>query len=342
MNMHFLRKLPIPKEIKEAYPVTPAEAAVKETRDRILRGIFEGRDDRFVLVIGPCSADRAEPVLEYLSRLRRLEDETRDRLLLVPRLYTNKPRTRGEGYMGMLHQPDPDGAPDLLSGLIAIRHLHLRALADYGFTCADELLYPDNHRYLSDLLSYVAVGARSVEDQYHRLTASGLSIPVGMKNRCDGDLSVMLNAIRTASGPHAFLYRGWEVQSEGNPLAHAVLRGGMDEKGHYFPNYHEKNLRHLCDLFSASDISCPTALVDTNHANSGKQWDKQPEIALEVMASRRHDADIRRTVKGLMIESYLLDGAQPVGGGLFGCSITDPCLGWDKTRELVLRIADLT
>lgn len=341
MNLHFLRKLPIPKEIKEAYPVAAADAAAKESRDRIIRGILEGRDDRFLLVIGPCSADRAEPVLEYLSRLRRLEDETRDRLLLIPRLYTNKPRTRGEGYMGMLHQPDPDGAPDLLSGLIAIRSLHLRALADYGFSCADELLYPDNHRYLSDLLSYVAVGARSVEDQYHRLTASGLSIPVGMKNRCDGDLSAMLNAIRTANGPHAFLYRGWEVQSEGNPLAHAVLRGGMDENGRYLPNYHEEDLRHLYDLFAETDIPCPTALVDTNHANSGKRWEKQPGIALEVMAARRHDPAVRRTVRGLMIESYLLDGAQPVGGGLFGCSITDPCLGWDKTRELVLRIADL-
>ena len=340
MNMHFLRKLPIPKEIKEAYPVDPVDVAVKEARDCLIQAALKGESDRFLLVIGPCSADRAEPVLEYLSRLRRLEDETSDRLLFIPRLYTNKPRTRGEGYMGMLHQPDPDGAPDLLSGLIAIRRLHLQALADYAFTCADELLYPDNHRYLSDLLSYVAVGARSVEDQYHRLTASGLSIPVGMKNRCDGDLSAMLNAIRTANSPHAFLYRGWEVQSEGNPLAHAVLRGGIDQNGQICPNYHAKDLRHLCDLFARSEIHCPAALVDTNHANSGKHWEKQPEIALEVMDARRADPAIRRTVRGLMIESYLIDGAQPVGGGLFGCSITDPCLGWEKTRELVLRIAD--
>ncbi len=340
MNMNFIRKLPIPQEVKRQYPITPALATVKAKRDEEIRAIFEGKDDRLLLVIGPCSADSEESVLEYIGRLRLLEDRVKDRILIIPRIYTGKPRTTGEGYKGILHQPDPNVAPDLLKGIVTIREMHMRALRDYGFSCADEMLYPENHRYLNDLLAYVAVGARSVEDQHHRMTASGLNVPVGMKNPTAGDLSVMMNSIIAAQHPHDFIYRGWEVQSKGNPYAHAILRGYVDELGNAYPNYHYEDLVRLEAAFATRDIKNPAVIIDTNHANSGKRYFEQTRIAKEVLHSCRHNAEIKRLVKGLMIESYLVDGAQKIGDGIYGCSITDPCLGWEKTERLVLDLAD--
>jgi 3-deoxy-7-phosphoheptulonate synthase len=344
MNMKFLRKLPIPQDVKTEYPLTEAMARVKAERDEEIRRIFGGESDKLLLIIGPCSADAREPVLEYISRLARLQERVQDKLLIVPRIYTNKPRTTGQGYMGMLHQPDPTAGEDLLRGIVAIRELHRTVLSDYGFCCADEMLYPENHRYLSDLLSYVAVGARSVENQQHRLTASGLSIPVGMKNPTGGDLSVMMNAIRAAQTPHTFLYRGWEVESEGNPLTHAILRGYTRPDGSTCPNYRYDDLCFLSELYGKTALHNPAVIVDTNHANSGKDYLAQPAIAKDMLASRRRNGDIHRLVKGLMIESYLIDGAQslaPDGSYCHGQSITDPCLGWDKTERLILDMADV-
>lgn len=340
MNMLFKRKLPIPMDIKRDYPVPPAAATAKAERDREIAEVFRGEADKLLLVIGPCSADSEEPVMEYIRRLRVLQDKVRDRILIIPRIYTNKPRTTGDGYKGMLHQPDPESRPDMLAGLLSIRRLHIRALSETGFGCADEMLYPENHRLLNDLLSYVAVGARSVEDQQHRLTASGLNIPVGMKNPTGGDLSVMMNAIHAAQHAHTFIYRGWEVESAGNPLAHAILRGYVDRRGKSHPNYHYEDLKELAGLYGVSGLANPAVLIDTNHANSGKQYGEQPRIAREVVESCRYDPEIRRIVKGLMIESYLEDGCQKIGEGVFGRSITDPCLGWEKTERLVLELAD--
>ena len=341
MNMVFKRKLPIPMDIKRDYPVPPAAAEAKKARDREIADVFEGKSDKLLLVIGPCSADSEEPVMEYIHRLRVLQDKVSDKILMIPRIYTNKPRTTGDGYKGMLHQPDPESRPDMLAGLLSIRHLHIRALSETGFGCADEMLYPENHRLLNDLLSYVAVGARSVENQQHRLTASGLAIPVGMKNPTGGDLSVMMNAIHAAQHAHTFIYRGWEVESAGNPLAHAILRGYVDRRGKSHPNYHYEDLTELAGLYAEGHLANPAVLIDTNHANSGKRYAEQPRIALEVLESRRYNPEIRRLVKGLMIESYLEDGAQKIGEGVFGKSITDPCLGWEKTERLVLELADL-
>ena len=340
MDMQFIRKLPIPKEIKEEFPVSEHALAVKAKRDQEIRDIFTGRSDKFVLIIGPCSADSEEPVMEYIYRLARLQEKVSDRLVMIPRIYTNKPRTTGKGYKGMLHQPDPEKKPDLLEGLIAIRRLHTRALEETGLTSADEMLYPENHRYLSDLLSYVAVGARSVEDQLHRMTASGIGIPCGMKNPTSGDFSVMLNSIEAAQSPQAFLYRGWEVQTPGNPLTHAILRGSVSKHGNTVPNYHFEDLNRLWGMYTEKGYDNLACIVDTNHSNSGKQYLEQIRIANEVLHSRRHSDHIRRMVKGFMIESYLEDGAQKIGEGVFGKSITDPCLGWEKTEELVLGIAD--
>lgn len=341
MNMEFMGKLPIPKEIKEQYPISEEAAAVKADRDRQIRAIFDGTDPRLLLIIGPCSADREDAVLAYIEKLREVQDEVRDKILIVPRIYTNKPRTTGAGYKGMLHYPDPTEKPNLIKGVIAIRKLHMRALADYGFSSADEMLYPENHRYLSDLLSYVAVGARSVEDQQHRLTASGLDLPVGMKNPTSGDLSVMMNAIYAGQHGHVFCYRGWEVRSQGNPYTHAILRGYMDSYGHSMPNYHYEDLRRLQELYESEGLSHPSVVVDTNHANSGKQHKEQMRIAREVLDSGRYAPELRRLVKGLMIESYLVDGCQKPGGTVFGQSITDPCLGWEDTHRLILELADL-
>ena len=342
MNMEFYRKLPSPKDIKEEYPVS---ASLKATRDAcvmVLKKFFEGKSDKFILIIGPCSADREDAVIDYISRLRTVQDKVADKIMIVPRIYTNKPRTTGEGYKGMLHQPDPNAAPDLLKGIIAIRCLHLRALAETGFGCADEMLYPENYRYLSDLLAYVAVGARSVENQQHRLTASGLDIPVGMKNPTCGDLTVMMNSITAAQHSHMFLYRGWEVKSLGNPHAHAILRGYVDTKGHSAPNYHFEDLMRTADMYAKSGLQNPGVIVDTNHANSGKQCLEQVRIAKDVLYACRHSNDVKKLVKGLMIESYIEDGAQKIGPDeIYGKSITDPCLGWEKTERLIYDIADL-
>ncbi len=340
MSMEFFRKLPIPKEIKEEYPVDAKMAAVKAERDAEIKKVFAGESDKFLLIIGPCSADHREPVLDYISRLRTVQDQVKDKILIIPRIYTNKPRTTGEGYKGMLHQPDPDQRPDMLKGILAIRELHMSALKDYGFTCADEMLYPENHRYLSDLLAYVAVGARSVENQQHRLTASGLDEPVGMKNPTGGDLSIMINAIKAAQSSHTFIYRGWEVQSQGNPYAHAIMRGYVDFAGKNISNYHYEDLAKLYDLYAASGLKNPAAIVDTNHSNSGKKYLEQVRIANDVVYSRNHNADIKKMVKGLMIESYIEDGAQGMDSHIYGKSITDPCLGWEKTEKLILELAD--
>ena len=340
MNMNFKRKLPIPMEIKELYPLSLALEQKKTARDVAIRQVFEGKSDKFVLVVGPCSADSEEPVLDYVNRLAGVQEKVADRLILIPRVYTNKPRTIGDGYKGMLHQPDPTAESDLLKGIIAIREIHIRVLEETGLSTADEMLYPENHRYLSDLLSYVAVGARSVEDQQHRLTASGLDIPVGMKNPTGGDISVMMNSITAAQHPHAFIYRGWEVESAGNPLAHAILRGYMNKHGQSLPNYHYEDLRFLADRYAESGLANPAVLVDTNHANSGKQFREQPRIASEVLHARRHSEDIRKLVKGLMIESYIEEGAQKIGEGIYGKSITDPCLGWADTEKLICAVAE--
>lgn len=340
MNMKFYRKLPIPQEVKAQYPVTPEMAAVKKARDEAIRRVFCGESDKFILVIGPCSADKSEPVLEYISRLKRVSEQVQDKIIIIPRIYTNKPRTTGDGYKGMLHQPDPNSHPDMLRGIVAIRELHMSALRDFGLSSADEMLYPDNHRYLSDLLSYVAVGARSVENQQHRLTASGLDIPVGLKNPTEGDLSVMMNAITAAHHPHTFIYRGWEVESTGNLLSHAILRGYQTTDGKTVSNYHYEDLVHLGELYAVSKLENPAVIIDTNHANSGKKYEEQIRIADDVLHSMRQNADIRRLCKGLMIESYLVDGCQKVDGGVFGQSITDPCLGWEKTEKLIFNIAD--
>ncbi len=340
MNMQFFRKLPIPQQVKQDYPVTPEMESDKNSRDAEIRSIFKGESDKFILVIGPCSADHREPVLEYISRLRTLQDKVNDKIFIIPRIYTNKPRTTGEGYKGMLHQPDPDEKPDMYKGIVAIRELHMSALKDYGFTCADEMLYPENHRYLSDLLAYVAVGARSAEDQQHRLTASGLDCPVGMKNPTGGDLTVMMNSIRAAHASHTFIYRGWEVKSAGNPYAHAILRGYVDFAGKSVSNYHYEDLVKLNELYLASGLANPSVIVDTNHNNSGKRYLEQIRIANEIVDSRNYNSDVKKLVKGLMIESYIEDGAQKIGEHTFGKSITDPCLGWEKTEKLVLELAE--
>ena len=340
MYMNFHRKLPIPLEMKKEFPLTERMAMVKEARDAEIKAVFEGKSDKFILIIGPCSADHSEPVLEYISRLRRLSEQVGDKIVIIPRIYTNKPRTTGQGYKGMLHQPDPDAKPDMYKGIVAIRELHMAALRDYDFSCADEMLYPENYRYLSDLLSYVAVGARSVENQQHRLTASGVGVPVGMKNPTGGDLSIMMNSIVAAQSGHTFIYRGWEVSTEGNPHAHAILRGAVDYSGRSVSNYHYEDLLRVQDMYEKSGLANPSVIVDTNHNNSGKRYLEQIRIAKDIVHSRNENGDIRSLVKGLMIESYLEDGAQGVNEHVFGKSITDPCLGWEKTEQLILDIAD--
>lgn len=338
MNMKFNRKLPTPKEIKELYPLSEELQEVKKRNDEEIQAIFEGRSEKFLLVIGPCSADREDAVIDYIKRLREVQDKVFDKIIIVPRIYTNKPRTTGAGYKGMLHQPNPLSKSDMLKGLISIRKLHMRALEETGFSCADEMLYPENHRYLSDLLSYVAVGARSVEDQQHRLTASGLDIPVGMKNPTSGDLSVMMNSIFAAQHPHTFIYRGWEVESEGNLQSHAILRGYVDKLGRSHPNYHYEDLLMLNEMYKESGLHNPAVIIDTNHANSNKKYNEQIRISREVINSMKQNKEIYNLVKGLMIESYIEDGCQKADGNVYGLSITDPCLGWDKTRELIFEI----
>ena len=340
MAMNFHRKLPIPKDVKTEFPLTERMAQVKAERDANIKDVFEGHSDKFILVIGPCSADHKDPVLEYISRLKRIQEQVSDKIIIIPRLYTNKPRTTGQGYKGMLHQPDPEAKPDMYKGIVAIRELHMAALRDYDFSCADEMLYPENYRYLSDLLAYVAIGARSVENQQHRLVASGIEAPVGMKNPTGGDLGVMMNSILAAQSSHTFLYRGWEVTSEGNPCAHAILRGYVDFSGRSVSNYHYEDLLRVGELYEKTNLKNPSVIVDTNHNNSGKKYLEQIRIAKDVVHSRNHNADIKRLVKGLMIESYIEDGAQGIGERTFGKSITDPCLGWEKTERLILDIAE--
>ncbi|MEE1505080.1 MAG: 3-deoxy-7-phosphoheptulonate synthase [Acutalibacteraceae bacterium] len=341
MSMNFKRKLPIPMEIKEQFPLTAKMAEQKDKNDIEIKKVFSGESDKLILVIGPCSADSKEPVLDYISRLAEVREKVKDKIVIIPRIYTGKPRTTGAGYKGMLHQPDPQKGADMLKGLIAIRQLHLRAIEETGFTCADEMLYPENHRYLSDLLAYVAVGARSVENQKHRLTASGLDIPVGMKNPTAGDISVMMNSITAAQHSHTFIYRGWEVETQGNPHAHAILRGYVNKQGQSMPNYHYEDLIHLAEIYNKSGLTNPAVLIDTNHANSGKKWAEQPRIAKEVLHSCRHSNDVKKLVKGLMIESYIEDGEQKPEECTYGKSITDPCLGWEKTERLIYDLADI-
>ncbi len=335
------RALPQPEEIIEELPLGFEVAAKKHERDLEIARVFKGEEDRFILIIGPCSADSEEPVIEYIHRLSRLQERVKDKILMIPRIYTNKPRTTGDGYKGMVHQPNPSGKPDMLKGLKAIRHLHLRAIKETGLSSADEMLYPDNYYYLSDVLSYVAVGARSVENQQHRLVASGIEIPVGMKNPTGGDISVMLNSVTAAQHPQTFISRGWEVTTDGNPLSHAILRGSTDSKGRNHPNYHYEDLINLYEAYSQRNLKNMALIVDTNHSNSGKQYLEQIRICKEVLHSCRHSDDIKRMVKGFMIESYIEDGCQGIGDGVFGRSITDPCLGWEKTERLVLDMAEL-
>lgn len=339
--MDFKRKLPTPKEIKEIYPISKEMEKQKELNDIEIKKVFTGESDKFLLIIGPCSADREDAVIEYIHRLRKIQEEIKDELIIIPRIYTNKPRTTGAGYKGMLHQPDPNSESDMLKGVIAIRKLHMRALEETGFSCADEMLYPENYRYLSDLLSYVAVGARSVENQHHRLTSSGLDIPVGMKNPTSGDLTVMLNSINAAQHGHTFLYRGWEVVSKGNPLTHAILRGYVNKHGEAYPNYHYEDLAALAKIYDENNFQNPAIIIDTNHSNSNKQYLEQIRISKEVLHSMRHNEKIDKMVKGLMIESYLEDGRQDIGENIYGKSITDSCIGWEKSEKLIYDIYEL-
>ena len=339
-NIDFKRKLPIPMELKEQMPLSKEAEAIKAKKDREIADIFRGESDKFLLIIGPCSADRMDAVLDYTSRLIPIQEQVKDKIIIIPRVYTGKPRTIGTGYKGMVHQPNPNKAPDVFEGIKAMRTIHKRVIEETGFCTADEMLYPENYRYLSDILSYVAVGARSVEDQEHRLVSSGMAIPVGMKNPTSGDISVMLNSIKAAQNGHTFIYRGWEVESKGNDMTHAILRGSVDRDGKNHVNYHYEDLRALYDLYCNEGYENPAVIVDTNHANSGKKYLEQIRIAKDVLHTMKHSDDMRKMVKGFMIESYIEDGAQKVEEGIYGKSITDPCLGFEKTKKLIFDIAD--
>jgi len=342
MGFEFLTKLPTPAEIRSQYPVSQGLKELKAGRDRQIRDILTGKDSRFLAIIGPCSADNEEAVIDYVCRLARVQEKISDKVLIIPRVYTNKPRTTGAGYKGMVHQPDPEKKPDMLAGLVAIRRMHIHAIEASGLVCADEMLYPENYTYLSDLLSYVAVGARSVEDQQHRMTVSGMDAAAGMKNPTSGDISVMLNSVMAAQSAHNFIYRGWEVKTPGNDLAHTVLRGAVNKHGEAIPNYHYEDLRMLYEKYSALDLQNPAAIIDTNHSNSNKQYEQQIRIAKEVLHSRSVDQDIFRLVKGLMIESYIEPGCQKIGAAhVYGKSITDPCLGWEDSEKLLYTIAEM-
>ncbi len=340
MSFSFMKELPEPEEIKKMLPLPERYAALKEERDAQIRAVFEGTSERFLLIIGPCSADNEAAVVDYSCRLARVAEQVKEKLLLIPRVYTNKPRTTGAGYKGMLHQPDPEKKPDLLAGLLAIRKMHIDVIRESGLTPADEMLYPENHSFMEDVLSYVAVGARSVEDQLHRMVASGVDIPVGMKNPTSGDFSVMLNSIMAAQMPQSFIYRNWEIETSGNAYTHAVLRGAVNKHGQYIPNYHFEDLILVARAYEDRNLKNPAVIVDTNHSNSGKQYLEQIRIAKEVMHSRQHSEAVKRIVKGLMIESYIEPGCQKVGEHIYGRSITDPCLGWEETERLILEIAE--
>ena len=341
MNMVLERQLAVPAEIKERCPLTMKMSDTIGRKRTEIKEVFEGRDNRKLLIIGPCSADNEDSVIDYIGRLARIQEKVEEKILIVPRIYTNKPRTTGEGYKGMLHQPDPTEKPDMIKGIIATRHLHMRAGEETGFVCADEMLYPENYQYLDDVLGYIAVGARSVENQQHRLVASGVDVPVGMKNPTSGDYTVMMNAILAAQHGHTFIYRGWEAHSQGNPLAHSILRGYTNKHGQSQPNYHYEDLIRLCDYYDERELSNPAVIIDTNHSNSNKNPYEQPRIIKDVLHSGRQNERIDGILKGFMVESYIEDGNQKVGGGCYGKSITDPCLGWDKTEKLIYEIADL-
>lgn len=336
----FIRKLPTPEEIKEQFPVSPELIALKKQRDAEIRDVFTGKSNKFLLIIGPCSANNEIAVCDYVTRLAKVNEKVKDKLILIPRIYTNKPRTTGEGYKGIVSQPDPEKKPDFLAGLIAMRKMQIHAMEESGLTAADEMLYPENWPYVSDLLSYVAIGARSVEDQQHRLACSGFDVPAGMKNPTSGDLSVMLNSVYAAQHAHSFIFRGYEVKTSGNDLTHTVLRGATNKHGQNLPNYHYEDLNTLLSLHGERDLKNPACVIDTNHSNSNKKFEQQIRIAKEVMHSRKLSADIHSLVKGLMIESYIEDGCQKVGEGIYGKSITDPCLGWASTEKLIYEIAD--
>ena len=340
MSLHIEKKVPSAEEIKAQFPMSEELIEVKKKRDAQIKDVFTGASDKFLVIIGPCSADNEEAVCDYVQRLARVNEQTKDKILLIPRIYTNKPRTTGEGYKGILHQPDPEKKPDMVHGLIAIRKMFIRSLKETSLSAADEMLYPGNWGYMEDLLSYVAVGARSVENQQHRLIASGMDVPVGMKNPTSGDLTVMINSVIAAQGHHTFLYHTNQVKSDGNPLAHTILRGAVNKHGQNIPNYHYEDFRLLLDLYDKHQLLNPACIVDANHSNSGKQWDQQPRIVKEVLHSRNLSEDIKRLVKGVMIESYIEDGNQKIGDGCYGKSITDPCLGWEKTEKLLYEIAD--
>ena len=341
MSFTFIRQLPSPDEVKALEPLSAEMKKIKAGRDRLIRDVITGESDKFLVIVGPCSADNEDSVCEYTNRLAKVQEKVADRLVLVPRIYTNKPRTTGEGYKGMLHQPDPEAKPDILAGILAIRHMHIRSIAETGLTAADEMLYPDNWHYLSDILSYVAIGARSVENQEHRLMVSGLDIPVGMKNPTSGDFSVMLNSVVAAQGGHDFISRGWEVRTEGNPLTHTILRGAVNKHGNTIPNYHYEDIQLLLEKYEERNLENPAVLIDANHSNSGKKYKQQIRIVKEILHSRRIDEDIRKLVKGVMIESYLVEGCQQIGTDhVYGKSITDPCLGWEDTEKLLYTIAE--
>ena len=342
MSVKFVRQLPSPDQVKEQTPMSEEMKKIKEQRDRLIQDVITGDSDKFLVIVGPCSADNEDSVCEYTNRLAKVQEKVADRLVLVPRIYTNKPRTTGEGYKGMLHQPDPEAQPDVMAGILAIRHMHMRSMEETGLTSADEMLYPDNWHYLSDLLSYVAIGARSVENQEHRLMVSGLDIPAGMKNPTSGDFSVMLNSVVAAQGGHDFISRGWEVKTEGNPLTHTILRGAVNKHGNTIPNYHYEDLQLLLEMYEKRDLKNPAVIIDANHSNSGKKYEQQIRIVKEVLHSRLVSPDIQKLVKGVMIESYLVEGSQKIGPDhVYGKSITDPCLGWEDTEKLLYTIAEL-
>ena len=341
MSFTFIRQLPSPDVVKTLEPMSEELQEIKAGRDKLIRDVITGESDKFLVIVGPCSADNEDAVCEYTNRLAKVQEKVADRLVIVPRIYTNKPRTTGEGYKGMLHQPDPEAKPDILAGILAIRRMHIRSISETGLTAADEMLYPDNWHYLSDILSYVAIGARSVENQEHRLMVSGLDIPVGMKNPTSGDFSVMLNSVVAAQGGHDFISRGWEVRTEGNPLTHTILRGAVNKHGNTIPNYHYEDIQLLLEKYEERDLQNPAVLIDANHSNSGKKFKQQIRIVKEILHSRRIDEDIRKLVKGVMIESYLVEGSQQIGAShVYGKSITDPCLGWEDTEKLLYTIAE--
>lgn len=340
MSFDFIKKLPTPDEIRNQFPLPERLVQLKQRRDDEIREVLTGKSGKFLVIIGPCSADNEDAVCDYVNRLAKVSEKVKDKLILIPRIYTNKPRTTGEGYKGIVHQPDPEKKPDFLAGLIAMRKMQIRAIEESGLTAADEMLYPENWRYVSDILSYVAIGARSVEDQQHRLTVSGFDVPAGMKNPTSGDFSIMLNSVYAAQHPHSFIYRGWEVRTTGNDLTHTILRGSVNKYGRSLPNYHYEDLNTLLNLYAERDLKHPACIIDANHNNSNKQFEQQIRIVKEVMHSRKLNADIRQLVKGVMVESYIEEGSQKIGEGIYGKSITDPCLGWEDSERLIYDIAD--